>query len=185
MTNQPPDDCIDGHLEKEKRNGSSPNELLLRDKLLLEEFKEAWLHYRHIEQMRIRHLAFFFTVSLAGTGVVAALADTGEPTQLQLWAAALFTFVLIVIGLFVRGSIRRWDPPMSHYEKVFTRIRQEVYGNEFEKFNALLNLRKDEVVKKASPKGVIHLGAERVVEIILAIAMLVEAWLLFQLCFSP
>jgi len=144
----------------------------VKDNLLLEEFKEAWLHYRHIEQMRIRHLAFFFAAYLAGLAAFAALGKT-DPSELQLIAVVVFSFILVIIGAFVYYSIRAWKAPMFHYEHIFTRVRLHVYGDKFPAFNGLFNVRCDYEVQKSSPKGTIQKNAEKLV-----LALLVTAFVL-------
>ena len=79
------------------------------NKFDIEEFKEAYSHYRHLEQERSRYLAFFFTVV---SGFIAVLGflfvnDKHRVVQQDFYlVAAIIAFFLQILTLLIFIAVR-------------------------------------------------------------------------------
>ena len=74
----------------------------------IEEFKESYAHYRHLEQERTHHLAFFFTLVGGLLGLLGVLLKDGAPiTDWFLFVACLTVIFLQVLALVIFAAIRR------------------------------------------------------------------------------
>ena len=143
-----------------------------KKELLLTDFKEAWQHYRHMENMRLHLLGFLVTLYLTIIAGLSVFSEDIVRSKLHICAIIFSLIVFIIIGTFVYTCIRKWGPVMFHYEKVITFIRKEIYDSDFERLNNYINLRKDNDVKKKSPKGTIQKNSERVVLFLLILPVI-------------
>lgn len=84
---------------------------------LLEDYRESWSHYRHIEDARLRYLSFFFTASLGSTAIVApVIAAAAVGTNLKLIAGAAFLAVFLAFTFFVFVAVNRFGWVLRHYD---------------------------------------------------------------------
>lgn len=99
--------------------------------LLLEEFKEAWSHYRHLELSRSRYLGFFFTITIASLGLIVTFFkdfQTQEGPWLYFGILSLL-WVVNVLSLFIFCSIKKIGFVLRHYESVMEKVRGLTYEN--------------------------------------------------------
>jgi hypothetical protein len=68
-----------------------------------EEFKESYAHYRHLEQERSRHIAFFFTLVAGLLGLIGFLIKDGKAFTELNWF--LFVGGLIVVFLQILDTV--------------------------------------------------------------------------------
>ena len=107
--------------------------------LLLQEFKEAWAHYRHIENTRAAYLGYVVT---AVFGVLALVGNAvkSEP-PLPHWIVFSALLLLDVLCTYVYGSIRKLRSVLREYEGTISRVRQLVYKDTYAELNRVLSVR--------------------------------------------
>lgn len=99
--------------------------------LLLDEFEQAWNHYRHLETMRGQYLGFFFTVALGSiTLSIPALSGGALGNILQILALSGFVQVFFLLAAFIYISVRKLGIVLTHYERVITVIRNHFYADD-------------------------------------------------------
>src|SRR5450759_4654560 len=114
----------------------------LRDQLLLAEFGEAWSHYRHIEVMRQQYVGLFFSLLIGVSGLTATLApkvDLSLPASL-LGAAGLM-WALSVFSMLLFANIRKMGRVLGAYEATMKFVREEVYGDDYDRLFTGLSVR--------------------------------------------
>ena len=111
-----------------------------RNNLLLEEFRQAWEHYRHLENNRAWALGFLFTVALAGAGFIAKLLSEGAVTEKPDTYLFSCSIVLAVGGIapFIYARIAKTAVVMRHYADAWRAIRREIYGDNYIRMNGAL-----------------------------------------------
>jgi hypothetical protein len=86
---------------------------------LLEDYRETWTQYRHVEDERLRYLTFYFTASIGSAAIAApVLFATGMDSRVQLLSAAGFLGVFQAVTFFVSVTVRRLGMVLRHYGKV-------------------------------------------------------------------
>jgi hypothetical protein len=96
---------------------------------LINEFTNAWEHYRHNENMRLQYLQYFITVSLAlfsGTGYL-LLNKEGE--KYILFIEIIF-FVYSFVSMFIYQSIKKINYVGMACEQVFDQVREKLIGDD-------------------------------------------------------
>ncbi|MCD4726277.1 MAG: DUF4231 domain-containing protein [Pirellulales bacterium] len=105
----------------------------LANDLLLEEFRQAWSHYRHLESARTQYLGFFFASLFAYVGIAISATKNVQPENTAWVALLLLTLnwllFILTLSLFV-GGIRKMGNLLFHYENTWKTIRATVYGQE-------------------------------------------------------
>jgi hypothetical protein len=140
----------------------SEDDLQAQSKLLLEEFQQAWEHYRHLESGRSQYVGFFFTVLLAsaGFGIPALTEETWRnPGRLLEITGLLWLFSVVAISLYI--AVRRNQELLWGYENIIARIRCEIYGAS--DLNTSLNIRNNEAVASVSKLMSIQRTSEYVI----------------------
>ena len=86
---------------------------------LLEDYRQAWDHYRHVEDERLRYLTIYFTATLGSAAIAAPLlAASSLDSGGQLLAVATFLGVFQAFSFFVSVTIRRFGTVLLHYSTV-------------------------------------------------------------------
>jgi hypothetical protein len=89
---------------------------------LLEDYRQAWSHYRHLEDARLRYLAFFFTASLGSAAVaVPVLVSARADQTVRILGVAAFLAVFQIFTFFVFITVRRFGEVLVHYSRVMKR----------------------------------------------------------------
>ncbi len=92
---------------------------------LLEDYRQAWTHYRHVEDERLRYLTFYFTATLGSAAIAAPLiASSKLNLELQLITAAAFLAVVQAVTFFVSATVRRFGSVLTHYSEAMARNRR-------------------------------------------------------------
>ena len=96
---------------------------------LLEQFKESMVHARHLETLRARHMAFFFTVFLASVGV--AVSSLGDHDLLSISAMTRFMiglwgWFLDAIALLMLISVKKLGFAHARHLRIIGRTRERL-----------------------------------------------------------
>lgn len=100
--------------------------LSLSDAFLLEEFREAWTHFRHLETQRMDYLKFFVSLLAATAAVVAAIAARTDPVRTTtpvLLSILGATYLLASVSTLIYLAIRKLRYSLDHYRNVIQRVR--------------------------------------------------------------
>src|SRR5262245_6145762 len=94
--------------------------------LLMEEFKQAWEHYRHLEKARTQYINFFLTAALASAGFITSLFKNLKPESVEkaLIGALIVIWVFNLLLLFVYVNVKKIGFVLKYYEEVMSRIRK-------------------------------------------------------------
>ena len=97
---------------------------------LLSELSQAWTHYRHLEETRLKYLSFFATVILATSGfLVSLMRDFGSfKVEQFVTAASVFVLVLFMFSFFVWANVTRIGYVLAAYEHVMKETRKHMLG---------------------------------------------------------
>src|SRR5689334_19743569 len=96
--------------------------------MLLEEYRQAWDHYRHVENERNQHVNYFFSVTLATVGFIVAIATSGKlAAPLLLVGVATAAQVYLWIALTLHLNTRKLGLVLSHYLKAIRLLRDNAY----------------------------------------------------------
>jgi hypothetical protein len=99
--------------------------------LLLDEFEQAWIHYRHLETMRGQYLGFFFTISLGSiTLSIPAIGAGALDDAPQLVALSGFVQVFFLLTALIYISVRKLGIVLAHYERVIGLVRSHFYAED-------------------------------------------------------
>jgi hypothetical protein len=109
-----------------------------------EEFKEAWSHYRHIEDQRSKYLGISFTIVLGTIGYIAAIAKYFSPySDLPLIVIAIFPFttcVFVFLTLLLMALVK-CEHLLEFYYRSWNWIRSNVYGSQSQYLIKKLDIR--------------------------------------------
>lgn len=117
--------------------------------LLLQEFQEAWNHYRHLENERSWSLAFMFTITIGAIGWIGKILS--EP-ELKESKTAHFSTMLIMgavcaLGITIYARVSRTRFVLRHYVKAWRFVRMKFYGKTYEELNRKLDVYYDRSVQ--------------------------------------
>lgn len=146
--------------------------------LLLQEFKEAWVHYRHVETTRSAYLGFFFTVTFGVLSFVTSILAKDSAKENVLFAVLILGWVLNLTTTCIYGAIHKCGVVLAHYETIMNRVRKIVYGGAYSEMHALLYVRE-------SPNPVMRLpffSVQKTAERILVIAQVILGGALASAC---
>jgi hypothetical protein len=111
---------------------------------LIEEFKAAWSHYQHIENVRNSYLAAILATVIAVLGVTAAILRSAGPLPAMVWVViALLFLTLGAASYLIRQMVRACSPVLHHYENVLKRTRLLYFKESAREIDALFNVRSD------------------------------------------
>lgn len=113
--------------KKEKKRKEHSQEVLLS------EYSQAWEHYRHLENTRIRYMNFFFTALFAIIGLYSTLLDLRQTDigELQIILGIVLLQIFILFSLFIFINITRIGRVLNGYNGVKGRLRQLLFDNSF------------------------------------------------------
>ena len=112
--------------EPQYLNECSPKELLIND------FEQAWNHYRHIEEQRSNLMNLFFTVILATAGfLLNFMKEIEYPIKISVIIGIVaILFILFVFTLSTYFSVRKSKYTLRHYENVMAIVRSVYYKDD-------------------------------------------------------
>src|SRR5262249_20954793 len=115
-------------LQRRVGNNASMEMNQLMADTLLEEFRQAWAHYRHVENEKNHYVNYFFTVTLGVFCFALALSSAATVPAPSL-AVALGTTVAnyTCIGASLQVNIRKFDLVVLHYGRAIEIIRSYLY----------------------------------------------------------
>lgn len=121
--------------------------------MIIAEFKEAWLHYRHVENNRTKYLGFFFTIILTSIGfIVTILYNDGKfvsPNQPVTFGLLILVWFLNVITTFIYTAVFKVRFVLYHYEAVLKSTRTLIYGiSDYNKFTNEFDVRENIGLKR-------------------------------------
>jgi hypothetical protein len=95
----------------------------------MEDFKEAWAHYRHLENSRTEYLKFFFTAVLGSLGLIAAISKD-RPFDSHWWflGLSLLNATLFVLTAFMYLTVRKFGAVLHHYTVLGREFRAMFYS---------------------------------------------------------
>lgn len=68
-------------------------------RLLIEEYREAWAHYRHLETKRSTYLGFFFTFAVGVLGFIFTMLQRDPDNHWVWFASGILLWILkVVVG---------------------------------------------------------------------------------------
>ena len=99
------------------------------NKFEIAEFKESYTHYRHLEQERSRHIAFFFTLFGGLFAVLGILAKEGRfftPVDSLFLVACIIVMFLQVLDIVIMAAIRRIGDARAQHAKIIVHLRNKL-----------------------------------------------------------
>lgn len=117
-----------------------------KTRLLLEEFRQAWAHYRHLETSRTWAIGLLYSVVLAGVAGIWKLQNQASATDYFASFVLAFFVGLLALNVYVRTM--RLQVVLNHYASVLREIRRKIYGSEFNNINKLLDAYENPAVKR-------------------------------------
>jgi hypothetical protein len=101
-----------------------------KNAIYLEEFHQAWEHYRHLENARTKYMNFFFTALFAVIGLYSAIIkiDQFKLEEFELLIGFLLILVFTVFTLYVFINIIRIGWVLTGYSNVMRQLRINMYG---------------------------------------------------------
>jgi len=123
-------------MNKEKKN------------MLLEEFKQAWEHYRHVENIRLSITGFIIAIFIAGiAGIYSLIYKNPEPAKDAYFFTLVVSFFMGLLTLTVYLRIIRANMVLHHYSKVWDFIRKEFYKNDYDEYCLKIDIYKNSKIK--------------------------------------
>jgi len=113
--------------------------------LLLEEFRQAWTHYRHLETIRSWYVGVFLTFTGVAVSFLAKSLD--PPTPRNHFITIIIITFICHFGLAVIGSLSNIKVGMYRYIKAYNNIRNIIYNDKYEKIVKNIHIFNDEAVK--------------------------------------
>jgi hypothetical protein len=106
------------------------NEKTFDSNILLQEFNQAWDHYRHLENVRTKYMNFFFTAVFAVFGLYTALfkVDQFNLDDFDLIIVLVLINTFSIFTLFVFINITRIGNVLDGYSNIIKRLRVLLYG---------------------------------------------------------
>ena len=120
----------------------------MKEKLLLEEFKQAWEHYRHIENARLRLIGFLYTVALASAGAVMVLFKEDKPSRDAYSITLVIAFLVGSLALSIHLHFKSQKAILHHYVTAWRHIRKIIYDQDFTQLNNALDVFENSPVKR-------------------------------------
>ncbi|NKI30586.1 hypothetical protein [Croceivirga thetidis] len=110
--------------KKEKKNDTHDINVLLA------EYSQAWSHYRHLENTRIRYMNFFFTALFAIIGLYSTLLNLKkvEIGELQVILGMILLQIFILFTLFILINVTRIGRVLKGYQGVKGNLRQLLFS---------------------------------------------------------
>ncbi|HCH6232406.1 TPA: hypothetical protein NK348_001150 [Vibrio parahaemolyticus] len=146
-------------------------------KFLAEEYKQAWEHYRHLEDTRLKFqtlAATFFLSGLAFNGLMFRLENkVGYEVYIMAFLANL---LLIMMAVYFKQSVQGIHPVLAHYEEMIKKVRLLMYSNGEEIHNYLDvrdNIKVASRTKKSRVHGLSELMLKSMVIVLLFVQMVV------------
>ncbi|GEO09494.1 hypothetical protein [Segetibacter aerophilus] len=107
-----------------------------------EEFRQAWTHYRHLEEGRVKAMNFFYTVLFVVVGLSLTVIKDFDKRYLTWVLLGIFVlfFCLNIFSLYIYLNIKKTGFVLRHYEDVMRRVRIMMYDNSYT-YDSLFNIR--------------------------------------------
>lgn len=99
-----------------------------KSKFLIEEYKTAWSHYRHLERLRNQYLGFLFAAIFAGIGLIPRIL-LEESMDFRIQIAFTMTTLTIFLNTTIYFNVKKIGTLLSHYSDVYRIIRLQFYNN--------------------------------------------------------
>lgn len=98
---------------------------------LIEQYRQSWEHYRHLENSRSQYMNFFFTALFASFGVYAAFINIEQWNfdGKELSVGVLLLFLFSVFTLYIYINIVRTGWVLDGYSKVMKDIKTKLFNN--------------------------------------------------------
>lgn len=120
----------------------------LKDNLLLEEFKQAWEHYRHVENSRLSVVGFLFTVVLASGACISLLFNGSHPSSEAYFLTLVVAFLVGVLAVVIYARLAKQSLVLRHYAQVWKFLRQVAYGQEYSKLSSHISIYENPAVQR-------------------------------------
>ena len=112
---------------KEKDNTSKENPKFDQS-VLMEEYSQAWQHYRHLENARTKYMNFFFTALFAIIGLYSALLNLKvEIGKIQTVIGIVLILMFMMFTLYIYINVTRIGKVLKGYNGVKGRLRNLLF----------------------------------------------------------
>ena len=116
-----------------RERGRSPQTSNTEDLLsaaLIYEGKEAWAHYRHIEQERNQFLGFFFTLIIGVVGLYSSHCGSNRTIGVDslILAIDITCGALAIMSFFIYVSLKKFGAALVLYEQEVAKIRKILFA---------------------------------------------------------
>lgn len=98
----------------------------LRSELVLREWDQAWVHSRHLEDLRRHYLGFFFTALLSVTAFAGYFARRHPSPSASLLTISALALGLQMLSMYLFLAVSRVNEVLDHYLNVVQRIRDQL-----------------------------------------------------------
>ncbi len=148
----------------------------------LEELRQVWNHYRHLDNMRVKFMNFFFTVLFAVIGLYSAIIKISSDESEIFKSLVGFTLIwfLNILTVYILLNLQKIGSLLKGYTKVIGRFRELLYRGE-KKIPSNTSV---EEYLTSKPKSIQNLSENLLkffflITIILLISILIFNWSIF------
>jgi hypothetical protein len=159
--------------------------------LLIQEFQQAWEHYRHIENERLWYVYFWFLVVLGAGGFAATIVGQGSYDAHPIRARVMLLLIgmgLYVVTVFTYIAVARLAVILDHYEWVWSQLlRSYFYTGERREMVSKLNVRETgKIAKQDHPIFSVQKNTEEILlwsgVIVFIVLTLATIGILYEAC---
>ncbi len=129
--------------------GNSDRSQQRLEELLLQEFQQAWNHYRHLENERAWSLGFMFTITIASIGWIGKiLSDPAlKDSKTAHFSTMLIMVALCALGITIYARVTKARFVLRHYVNAWRFVRKKLYGKSYQELNLSLDVYYDRSVQ--------------------------------------
>ncbi len=153
--------------------------------LLTEEFRQAWDHYRHLEELRVKYVTIAVSTFLAAMALngllirIDFLGASGHSSFETNFIAFVSNIIVILVSIKMRNSLDAIRPVLSRYQAIINRIRSLVYADQ--KMESFLDAKSAAIVENRGDAKNVHTSLRSMINWIIGLMMVLEIFVIVQL----
>ena len=99
------------------------------ENLLVQEYNHTWIHYRHLEETRVKYINFLFTIFFASITAYGAIFKLSESRGVMLILGFVFLFLLSALTLYLFIAVTRIGLVLASYDKCMGDLREVMFAD--------------------------------------------------------